>query len=95
MADSGILLLKYWLEVSASEQTRRLESRIHDPRKTWKLSMGGCDSPPVAIPIGHAAGTGVGLGKPRSHGHADGGGGLVMVRPTRRAAGLHRRARSR
>ncbi len=38
MADSGILLLKYWLEVSASEQTRRLESRIHDPRKIWKLS---------------------------------------------------------
>ncbi|MGO8893548.1 MAG: polyphosphate kinase 2 [Streptosporangiaceae bacterium] len=38
MADDGILLLKYWLEVSASEQTRRLESRINDPRKIWKLS---------------------------------------------------------
>ena len=38
MADDGILLLKYWLEVSAGEQTRRLESRIHDPRKIWKLS---------------------------------------------------------
>jgi polyphosphate kinase len=38
MVDSGILLLKYWLEVSANEQTRRLESRIRDPRKTWKLS---------------------------------------------------------
>ena len=38
MADEGILLLKYWLEVSAGEQTRRLESRIHDPRKIWKLS---------------------------------------------------------
>ena len=38
MADTGILLLKYWLEVSASEQTLRLESRIHDPRKIWKLS---------------------------------------------------------
>jgi polyphosphate kinase 2 len=38
MADSGILLLKYWLEVSPEEQTRRLESRIHDPRKAWKLS---------------------------------------------------------
>jgi polyphosphate kinase 2 len=38
MADSGILLLKYWLEVSADEQTRRLESRINDPRKIWKLS---------------------------------------------------------
>jgi polyphosphate kinase len=38
MVDSGILLLKYWLEVSADEQTRRLESRLHDPRKIWKLS---------------------------------------------------------
>ena len=38
MSDSGILLLKYWLEVSPDEQTRRLESRINDPRKIWKLS---------------------------------------------------------
>jgi polyphosphate kinase len=38
MVDSGIILLKYWLEVSQEEQTRRLESRIEDPRKTWKLS---------------------------------------------------------
>jgi polyphosphate kinase len=38
MVESGILLLKYWLEVNADEQTRRLESRIHDPRKIWKLS---------------------------------------------------------
>jgi polyphosphate kinase 2 len=38
MVDSGILLLKYWLEVGSDEQTRRLESRINDPRKIWKLS---------------------------------------------------------
>ena len=38
MTDSGILLLKYWLEVSPGEQTRRLESRINDSRKIWKLS---------------------------------------------------------
>ena len=38
MADNGILLLKYWLEVSPDEQTRRLEGRINDPRKIWKLS---------------------------------------------------------
>jgi polyphosphate kinase 2 len=38
MVDSGILLLKYWLEVSPDEQTRRLESRIDDPRKIWKLT---------------------------------------------------------
>jgi len=38
MVDSGIVLLKYWLEVSEEEQTRRLEARIGDGRKTWKLS---------------------------------------------------------
>jgi polyphosphate kinase 2 len=38
MIDSGIVLLKYWLEVGPDEQTRRLESRITDPRKIWKLS---------------------------------------------------------
>jgi polyphosphate kinase 2 len=38
MVDSGIILIKYWLEVSPDEQTRRLESRINDPRKIWKLS---------------------------------------------------------
>ena len=38
IVDSGIILLKYWLEVGPEEQTRRLESRIDDPRKVWKLS---------------------------------------------------------
>jgi polyphosphate kinase 2 len=38
MVDSGILLIKYWLEVSQDEQTRRLNGRITDPRKYWKLS---------------------------------------------------------
>jgi polyphosphate kinase len=38
MVDSGIILLKYWLEVGQEEQTRRIESRIDDPRKVWKLS---------------------------------------------------------
>ena len=38
MIKSGIILLKYWLEVSPDEQTRRLESRIDDGRKIWKLS---------------------------------------------------------
>jgi len=38
MIGSGILLFKYWLEVSSDEQTKRLEGRITDPRKTWKLS---------------------------------------------------------
>jgi len=38
MVESGIILIKYWLEVSPDEQTRRLEGRIHDPRKVWKLT---------------------------------------------------------
>ena len=38
MVDSGIILLKYWLEVSPDEQTKRLEARIDDGRKIWKLS---------------------------------------------------------
>jgi len=38
MVDSGIILLKYWLEVSPEEQEKRLRERIDDGRKTWKLS---------------------------------------------------------
>ncbi len=38
MVKSGIILLKYWLEVSPEEQTRRLKARVDDGRKTWKLS---------------------------------------------------------
>jgi polyphosphate kinase 2 len=36
--DSGIILIKYWLDVGADEQTKRLKERITDGRKTWKLS---------------------------------------------------------
>jgi polyphosphate kinase 2 len=38
IVDSGIILLKFWMEVSQEEQQRRLEARIKDPRKIWKLS---------------------------------------------------------
>ncbi len=38
MVESGIILVKYWLNVSVEEQTRRLSNRIDDPRKVWKLS---------------------------------------------------------
>ena len=38
MKESGIILIKYWLEVGMDEQARRLESRIDDGRKIWKLS---------------------------------------------------------
>ncbi len=35
---SGVIVLKYWFEVSMEEQTRRFEARLNDPRKVWKLS---------------------------------------------------------
>ena len=38
MVGTGIILLKYWLEVSQEEQERRLRDRIEDGRKTWKLT---------------------------------------------------------
>ena len=38
IVDSGVILIKYWLEVSADEQTRRLKERIDDSRKIWKLT---------------------------------------------------------
>ena len=38
IVDSGIVLLKYWLEVSNKEQERRFEARIADPLRQWKLS---------------------------------------------------------
>ena len=38
MVEQGIILIKYWLNVSVEEQTRRLGNRITDPRKVWKLS---------------------------------------------------------
>jgi polyphosphate kinase len=38
IVDSGVSLLKYWLEVGREQQTRRLEGRIDDGRKIWKLS---------------------------------------------------------
>jgi len=36
--DSGIILIKFWLEVSDEEQKRRFEARITDPVRQWKLS---------------------------------------------------------
>jgi polyphosphate kinase 2 len=38
ISSSGVILLKYWLEVSEEEQTRRLKERMTDGRKTWKLT---------------------------------------------------------
>jgi polyphosphate kinase len=38
LIDAGIILIKYWLEASMEEQTKRFEARMTDPRKLWKLS---------------------------------------------------------
>ena len=38
IVDSGIRLIKYWLEVGNKEQKRRFEARIKDPVRQWKLS---------------------------------------------------------
>ena len=38
IVESGVILIKYWLEVSEQEQTARLMQRIRDGRKIWKLS---------------------------------------------------------
>ena len=38
IVESGIRLLKYWLEVSPGEQKRRFRARIDDPLRQWKLS---------------------------------------------------------
>jgi len=38
MVNHGIRLIKYWLEVSETEQERRFQARIEDPMRQWKLS---------------------------------------------------------
>ena len=38
IAASGIILVKFWLEVGQEEQQRRFEVRIEDPLRQWKLS---------------------------------------------------------
>src|SRR5262249_55575935 len=38
IVNSGIILVKFWLEVSDKEQRRRFEARITDPLRQWKLS---------------------------------------------------------
>lgn len=38
IVDSGTILIKFWLDVSMDEQEKRIKARMHDGRKTWKLS---------------------------------------------------------
>jgi polyphosphate kinase 2 len=44
ISDSGILLIKIWLEVGMEEQERRFRARIDDPLRQWKLSPMDIDS---------------------------------------------------
>src|SRR5499433_919887 len=39
IVDSGIQLVKFWLEVGNKEQERRFKARIDDPLRQWKLSV--------------------------------------------------------
>jgi polyphosphate kinase len=38
IVDSGVILIKYWLEVDMDEQAKRFQERNEDYRKIWKLS---------------------------------------------------------
>ncbi|HKR90634.1 MAG TPA: polyphosphate kinase 2 [Phenylobacterium sp.] len=38
VVQSGIILIKIWLEVGMEEQERRFDARISDPLRQWKLS---------------------------------------------------------
>ena len=38
VTESGIILIKIWLEVGMKEQERRFKARISDPLRQWKLS---------------------------------------------------------
>jgi polyphosphate kinase 2 len=38
IVDSGIILIKIWLEVGQEEQDKRFDARINDPIRQWKLS---------------------------------------------------------
>ena len=38
LVESGIILIKLWLEVGMEEQDRRFRQRVHDPLRQWKLS---------------------------------------------------------
>ena len=42
--ESGIILIKFWLEVGMDEQDKRINARITDPLRQWKLSPMDVDS---------------------------------------------------
>ncbi|HMA26485.1 MAG: polyphosphate kinase 2 family protein [Solirubrobacterales bacterium] len=38
LADEGMILIKFWLQISADEQLKRFKRREKDPLKVWKLT---------------------------------------------------------
>lgn len=38
LKDSGIIVIKYWLQISSEEQLERFNQRNNDPMKRWKLT---------------------------------------------------------
>jgi AMP-polyphosphate phosphotransferase len=38
LTDSGMILVKFWFQISKDEQLRRFEERKNDPYKSWKLT---------------------------------------------------------
>lgn len=51
---SGIILIKFWLEVGQEEQQRRFEARVEDPLRQWKLSPMDLESYPRWYAYSHA-----------------------------------------
>ncbi len=43
LARNGVVILKFWLNVSSDEQRRRFLARIDEPDKNWKFSIGDCE----------------------------------------------------
>lgn len=38
LADDGMIVIKFWLDISKAEQAKRLEARVEDPLKRFKVS---------------------------------------------------------
>jgi PPK2 family polyphosphate:nucleotide phosphotransferase len=43
LARNGVVIVKFWLNVSKEEQRRRFLARIDNPSKNWKFSMADCE----------------------------------------------------
>ena len=44
LAETGTVILKFMLHISADEQRARLQERVNDPTKHWKFAMGDLDA---------------------------------------------------